>query len=45
MILDLVICALSKERILQRICWEVRSCIVGKGQFRLSTENLVLCRN
>ncbi|GLT71182.1 hypothetical protein SLA2020_432160 [Shorea laevis] len=34
----------TEEQLLKAIVWEVRSRILGKGKFRMSRENLLLCQ-
>jgi len=35
----------SEEKLLQKIWWEVRARIVGKGSVEGSAENVALCNN
>ena len=32
-----------EEKVLQKICWELRSRIVGKGKFKATNENVAIC--
>jgi superfamily II helicase len=36
---------ISEEKIIQMVCWEVRTRIMRKDNFMSSGENLVLCAN
>jgi hypothetical protein len=33
----------SEENLLQKICWEVRTRIMGNGQFKKNGENVAIC--
>lgn len=35
----------SEEKLLQKICWEVRTRIAGKGKFKENEENVAICNN
>jgi len=35
----------TEEQLMQKIFWEVRTRVLGKGRFKKITENMDLCRN
>jgi hypothetical protein len=37
--------ALSEDRILQRICREFRTCIVGERKFQVNEKTVAICNN
>lgn len=36
---------ISEEKLLQKICWEMRTRIIGKGKFKKNEENEAICNS